>query len=132
MFNDREHVAERDKLYDGYPEHPPFEPYEDENMYWHYDCELNVGCWIINDYNKPMLVPKTYKEAIKYPGDNFKYKSPIPLHDMQLPNVYRGRLVWYIDEKGFGKYYFYVRYSLDDGSQKGKLSHISVSQNVYK
>jgi hypothetical protein len=132
MVKETDCIVEQDELYDGYPKYPPFEPHENEEMFWYHDPQLNVGCWIMNKYNKPMVVPKSYKDAVKYPGDPYKYKSPVPLHDMELPNVYRGRLVWYVDEEGFGKYYYYTRYRLDDGSQKGKLYSISVSKNIHK
>lgn len=116
VMADKQHI-----LFDGYPESPPFEPHPNEGIFWHYDKELNFGCWVMNQSKRPMKVPKSLEKAVKYQGHKDIYMSPLPLHKARVPNSFRAHFLWYVNEEGIGQYTYYTRTRQEDGSFKGSF-----------
>lgn len=84
----------------------PFEPnhnYADviEGLEWYISPDKSFGCWIKNNAKGPVLI-KSY-EAGFVPKDR-KYRSYYPLHNHQASESLLNRMVWNINEKGFGEY----------------------------
>ena len=97
-----------------YPHEPDF-PSKREDAYWYVSPEKDFGCWIINKYKKPMLIPRSIEEAEK--GWSWKvYKSPIPLHNHNTSLSLASKMAWYIDKDGYGQYVLLAN---------GKISTIS-------
>lgn len=50
-----------------------------------------------------MMVPSSLEQSKIDIHNPRRYKSPVPLHEPILPHVYQGKIVWYVDETGFGE-----------------------------
>lgn len=97
-----------------YPHEPDFSSYR-EDAKWFISPYGTYGCWIINNYKKPIVIPPSKDMAEK--GWSTKvYKSPIPLHDHKSALSIASKMAWVIDEDGYGQYALLVN---------GKISSIS-------
>mgnify|MGYP006961607172 CR=1 FL=1 len=112
---DAELVARLNRTYPGYPEIAPFktEPYE--NLHWYYNANEGWGCWIQNEYQRPMVVPEGLNQAVFFPLNEDDplfgqiYRSPVPLHKADVPNSFRAHMTWYINYEGWGQYVYLSR-----------------------
>lgn len=104
-----------DKRESTYPLQPDF-PSKREDASWYVSPSGTYGCWIINNYIKPLPLPVDIDQAEK--GWSKKvYRSPIPLHDHKTSISLASKIAWVIDEEGYGQFSLLVN---------GKISTISV------
>jgi hypothetical protein len=97
-----------------YPLQPDF-PSKREDASWYVSPCGTYGCWIINQYKKPLPFPSSLERAEK--GWNKKvYRSPIPLHDHKTSLSLASKMAWVVDEEGYGQYTLLVN---------GRISTIS-------
>lgn len=128
-----EHMQRLNQLYDGYPVKAPFIPEEEEQLQWYYNEKEKWGSWILNICSRPMTVPVNLEKATMYPvshsnnqAERLVYRSPIPLHQAEVPNSFRAHMTWYIDENGWGQYVYYTRVKDDkSGKFKGRILFIT-------
>lgn len=85
-----------------YPSHPDF-PSRNNEAAWYVSPDESFGCWIINNFKKPQLVPSSIEKAEKG-WSNRVYKSPFPLHDHKSALPIASRIAWIIDTEGYGQY----------------------------
>lgn len=111
--------------YPEYPVEPPFEP-KGNRIYWYFDPKIGLGCWIMNDYNKLMQVPKNIEAALKSDESVYSYRSPVPLHDPLVPGSFKGFMCWRVDETRMGKFCYLLRKE-KDGKEVYTLSNISAT-----
>lgn len=76
-----------------YPLQPDFSAFRDDAYWYLSPCET-FGCWVVNLYKKPMVTRWTNKV----------YKSPNPLHDHKSSLSIASKVVWIVDEDGYGQY----------------------------
>lgn len=74
-----------------------------ENLHWFVSEDLSFGCWI-QDNNKKLDYPQSTKRFVVLEQGKQRYKSPIPLIDHKASANLQSRMVWIVDEKGYGKY----------------------------
>lgn len=127
-----EYITKRNLLYPGYPQHAPFKSHPSENLYWYYNEEKNFGCWVLNQYKKPMFLPPSQEEVVKSKEHKLKYRSPLPLHEVKVPNCFRAHMTWYVDKEGFGQYVYYTRTRQDDGTFLGEFLFMTVLPDKYR
>jgi hypothetical protein len=108
--------------YPEYPVEPPFQPKTDRIL-WYYNPDLGLGCWIMNNYNILMQVPKAIEDVIKSDESVYSYRSPVPLHDHYVPESFKGFMCWRVDETGMGKFCYLYRKE-EGGEEKYTLSNI--------
>lgn len=97
-----------------YPQEPDFSAFRDDAQWFVSPCGT-YGCWIINNYKKPFIIPKN-KEMAEKGWSNKVYKSPFPLHDHKSALPIASKMAWVIDGEGYGQYCLLVN---------GKISSIS-------
>ncbi|MEK3992705.1 hypothetical protein [Robertmurraya sp. FSL R5-0851] len=85
-----------------YPLEPDFSAFRDD-AYWYISPCGTYGCWIVNLYQKPMVTPKD-RESAKIGWTKKVYKSPIPLHNHKSSVPLASKVVWIVDEDGYGQY----------------------------
>ncbi|MFT9493861.1 hypothetical protein [Anaerosolibacter sp.] len=103
-----------DKKESTYPLQPDF-PSKRVDASWYVSPCQTYGCWIINNYKKPLPLPTEIDQAEKGWGKKV-YRSPIPLHDHKTSLSLASKIAWVIDEEGYGQYSLLVN---------GKISTIS-------
>lgn len=79
-----------------YPFKPDF-PAGRTDANWYVSPCQEYGCWIVNDYKKPIVL------VSPNPGEKV-YKSAVPLHNHNASIGLASRIAWYIDENGIGRY----------------------------
>jgi hypothetical protein len=121
-------------LYPGYPEKPPFEPEDYEELKWYHNESEGWGCWVENLYKGPLMIPKSFEDAKRLPGMNNEdpyykgyYRSPIPLHCSDVPNSFRAHMTWHVNENGYGQY-VYVSRKRNPETGRFESKHISVTK----
>lgn len=85
-----------------YPLHPDY-PSRRDDATWYVSPDETFGCWIINKFNRPQIVPSSIEKAEKG-WTNRVYKSPFPLHDHKSALSIASRIAWVIDEEGYAQY----------------------------
>ncbi|WP_368502686.1 hypothetical protein AB3N04_00900 (plasmid) [Alkalihalophilus sp. As8PL] len=80
------------------------------NLGWYVAPDRSFGCWIWNNSKHRLMqvnpnltlntVPKGWADKV--------YRSPIPLHAPNASDNVRSRMVWYVDEDGYGQYVLYM------------------------
>lgn len=85
-----------------YPKEPDYSAFRDDAVWFVSTCG-SFGCWIVNHCKRLMVCPKNIDQAEKGWGRNV-YKSPFPLHDHKTSISLASKVVWYIDEEGYGQY----------------------------
>jgi len=88
-------------VYEGYPFCAPCEPIH-EGMLWYVNEKKNFGVWIINDSPHNIFE----NEEILFGWSPFVRFSTAPSHEpINITSAQlRERLVWYVDEDGYGQY----------------------------
>lgn len=97
-----------------YPLQPDF-PSKNPNAVWYVSPDQKYGCWIVNEYKKPLEIPTSIETAVKG-WANKVYKSPVPLHNHKTSLSLASKIAWYIDKDGYGQYVLLVN---------GKISTLS-------
>lgn len=97
-----------------YPLKPDI-PAKRDDAFWYVAPDQTFGCWIINDYKKPLPIPAS-KDSAEKGWSQRVYRSPIPLHDHKTPITLASKIAWYIDEEGYGQYVLLIN---------GKISSLS-------
>lgn len=93
-----------DTLYEGYPYKSPCDPSDPirEDMIWYVDEMKNFGVWVINDSKHDLFVNTEFvfgwSPFVRY--STLPPHEPLNLKSAQL----RERLVWYVDNEGYGQY----------------------------
>lgn len=93
----------------------PDVPSKSEDAKWYVSRCGTFGCWLINQYKKPLSLPSKIDCAEKGWSKNV-YKSPVPLHNHKTSLSLSSRIAWVIDEDGYGQYALLVN---------GRISTIS-------
>lgn len=88
-------------FYDGYPYQPPCDPFV-EGLAWFSDEQKNFGVWVLNKSDGEIVV----NEKVEFGWSPFVRKSVGPPNEpVHIQSVdFRKRLVWYVDEDGYGQY----------------------------
>lgn len=75
-----------------------------EGLYWYTAPGQSFGCWIKNNYEKPVGIIPISKEKAKQGWAKNIYSSPVPLHDHEASESLKTRMCWYVDKEGWGQY----------------------------
>lgn len=85
-----------------YPIQPDV-PAKREDAIWYVDPDKKFGCWVVNKSPQKFIAIDNF--AIVQQGWTDRvYKSPYPLHDHGSSLSLSSRMVWYVDEEGYGQY----------------------------
>lgn len=93
-----------------YSNEPDF-PNSRDNAVWYISKCTTYGCWIVNNYKKPLPVPTSFEVAKKGWAKRV-YKSPVPLHDHESPLSLTSIIAWIVDEEGYGQYALLINESI--------------------
>lgn len=72
-----------------------------DGLEWYVAPDKSFGCWINNQAKRPIPVYSYYQHP---PIKEEKYRSLYPLHNHHAPDNLVSRMVWNIDENGYGQY----------------------------
>lgn len=97
-----------------YPLRPDF-PSKRSDAIWYVSPDQTFGCWIVNQSKHKFLSVPALGE-VESGWSKHVYKSPFPLHDHHSSACLCSKIVWLVDEDGFGQYVLLMN---------GKISEIS-------
>lgn len=73
------------------------------DLQWHISEDLSYGCWIQNKCKiTDNLRPKG--NLVVVDKEKYAFKSAIPVFDHKASRSLQSRMVWVVDEKGYGQY----------------------------